>query len=128
MAARRIPDAAPVIQRELLALLGRLGSPPSDFSAQDYLDNADPLVRREAVRLLLRNAAARETTIMRALADPDDRLCRGPHRRAERCPHSALDLTDSGRAWCWLHTPHHGDPHRGAGSDAATLAWCSALS
>jgi hypothetical protein len=93
VAARRIPDAAPVIQRELLALLGRLSSPPSDFSAQDYLDNADPLVRREAVRLLLRDPAARETTIMRTVGDPDDRVVfAGLTAAQERCPQRALDL------------------------------------
>jgi hypothetical protein len=93
LAARRIPDAAPVIQRELLSLLGRLGSVPADFSARDYLDNADPLVRREAVRILLRDPAARAQTIMHALADTDDRVVFAALTAAqESCPQAGLDL------------------------------------
>src|SRR5687768_5666474 len=70
--ARRIPDATPAVQRELLSLLGRLTTLPSSFSARNYLGNPDPLVRREAVRLVLRDAGAREAAIMSALADKDD--------------------------------------------------------
>ena len=93
VAARRVPDAAPVIQRELLALLGRLSSLPSRFSAQEYLGNADPLVRREAVRLLLRDPAAREETIVRTLADSDDRVVfAGLTAAQESCPQTGLDL------------------------------------
>ena len=93
LAARRIPDAAPVIQRELLALLGRLGSIPAGFSARDYLDNAEPLVRREAVRILLRDSAARAETIMHALGDPDDRVVFAALTAAqENCPQTAIDL------------------------------------
>jgi hypothetical protein len=93
VAARRIPDAAPVIQRELLALLGRLGSLPVDFSPRDYIDNADPLVRREAVRILLRNPATRAETIMHALGDSDDRVVFAALAAAqENCPPTAIDL------------------------------------
>jgi hypothetical protein len=93
LAARRIPDAAPVIQRELLTLLGRLTSLPSLFSAQDYLDSADSLVRREAVRLLLRGSGGRDETIMRALADRDDRVVfAGLTAAQESCPPAGLDL------------------------------------
>jgi hypothetical protein len=93
LAARRIPDAAPVIQRELLALLGRLSSLPSGFSPRNYLDNADPLVRREAVRILLRDPAGRAETIMQALADADDRVVFAALTAAqEGCPPAGLDL------------------------------------
>jgi hypothetical protein len=93
LAARRIPDAAPVIQRELLALLGRLSSIPSGFSPRNYLDNADPLVRREAVRILLRDPAGRAETVMQALADADDRVVfAGLTAAQEGCPPAGLDL------------------------------------
>jgi hypothetical protein len=93
LVARRIPDAAPVIQRELLALLGRLSSLPSGFSAREYLDNPDPLVRREAVRILLRDQAARAETIMQALADADDRVVfAGLTSAQEACPRAGLNL------------------------------------
>jgi hypothetical protein len=93
VAARRIPDAAPVIQRELLALLGRLSSLPSDFSARDYLVNPDPLVRREAVRILLRDQAARAETILQALTDADDRVVfAGLTAAQDACPQAGLNL------------------------------------
>lgn len=91
--ARRIPDASPAVQRELLALLGRLTTLPSGFSARNYLANADPLVRREAVRLLLRDVAARETAIMSALADNDDRVVfAGLTAAQEKCPSAGINL------------------------------------
>jgi hypothetical protein len=93
VAARRIPDAPPVIQREFLALLGRLSTLPSEFSPRDYLVNPDPLVRREAVRLLLRDTAAREATIMSALADSDDRVVfAGLSAAQEKCPRGGIEL------------------------------------
>ena len=91
--ARRIPDAPPAVQRELLALLGRLSALPSGFSALDYLHNPEPLVRREAVRLLLRDSSTREQAIMSALADPDDRVVfAGLTAAQEKCPRAAIEL------------------------------------
>ncbi|MFL5602921.1 MAG: hypothetical protein ACJ77R_05890 [Gemmatimonadaceae bacterium] len=91
--AARIPESAPAIQRELLALLGRLGTLPQGFSPRAYLENEDPLVRREAVRLLLRNPADRDETIMSALSDPDDRVVfAGLTVAQEKCPPAGIEL------------------------------------
>jgi hypothetical protein len=91
--AERIPDAPPVMQRELLALLGRLGTLPSGFSAINYLASDEPLVRREAVRLMLRNPAERDETIMGALTDTDDRVVfAGLTVAQERCPPAGIEL------------------------------------
>jgi hypothetical protein len=91
--AERIADSPTVIQRELLALIGRLGTLPSDFSAINYLANEDPLVRREAVRLLFRNPAERDETIMSALTDTDDRVVfAGLTTAQERCPPAGIEL------------------------------------
>jgi hypothetical protein len=91
--AERIPDAPPVVQRELLALLGRLGTLPSGFSPVNYLASEDALVRREAVRLLLRNPAERDETIMSALTDTDDRVVfAGLTIAQDRCPSTGIDL------------------------------------
>jgi hypothetical protein len=88
-----IPGAAPVVQRELLALLGRFASLPQGFSPRSFLDVEEPLVRREAVRLLLRNPADRDETIMTALSDPDDRVVfAGLTVAQEKCPASGIDL------------------------------------
>ena len=92
-AAARIPDAPPAVQRELLALLGRLTKLPSGFAPQDYLGNSEPFVRREAVRLLLRDASAREQAIMSALGDPDDRVVfAGLTAAQEKCPPGGIEL------------------------------------
>ncbi len=91
--AERIPESPPVIQRELLALLGRLGALPSGFSARSYLESEEALVRREAVRLLLRNAAERDETIMSALSDTDDRVVfAGLTIAQDRCPPAGIEL------------------------------------
>lgn len=126
LVARRIPDAAPVIQRELLALLGRLSSLPSDFSARDYADNPDPLVRREAVRILLRGQATRAETIMHALADPDDRVVFAALTAAqENCPPAGLKLirerVDRGELDAQLRTM--GIRIAGQQRTSETLAW-----
>jgi HEAT repeat protein len=91
--AERIPTSTPIIQRELLALLGRLGTLPSGFSAINYLANEEPLVRREAVRLLFRDPAERDETIMSALTDTDDRVVfAGLTIAQEKCPPAGIDL------------------------------------
>ena len=72
--AERIPKAPPIIQRELLAFLGRVGTMPSNFSAQDYVLSPEALVRREAIKLLLRDSFGRDSAVMTALSDQDLRV------------------------------------------------------
>lgn len=91
--AAHLPAAPPVVQRELLALIGRLCTLPAGFSPRSYLDVEDPLARREAVRLLLRNPADRDETIMTALSDPDDRVVfAGLTVAQEKCPPAGIEL------------------------------------
>ena len=91
--AARISDAQPIIQRELLTLLGKLAGLPAGFTPRTFLDNPEPLVRREAVRLLLRSPAERDETIMSALSDPDDRVVfAGLTVAQERCPSAGIKL------------------------------------
>jgi hypothetical protein len=91
--AARLVDSPPHIQRELLALLGRMPVLPPGFSVRPYLRHAEPVVRREAVRMLLREPAARDTTILSALADPDNRVAfAGLAAAQEKCPPTGLDL------------------------------------
>jgi hypothetical protein len=89
----RIAGAPPAMQRELLGLLGRLATLPPGFSAINYLASEEPLVRREAVRLMLRNPAERDETIMGALTDTDDRVVfAGLTVAQERCPPAGIEL------------------------------------
>lgn len=91
--AARLPEAAPGVQRELLALIGRLDTMPTGFSPRTFLDVDDPLARREAVRLLLKNPADRDETIMTALSDPDDRVVfAGLTVAQEKCPPAGIEL------------------------------------
>ena len=91
--AERLPDATAAVQRELLVVLGRLSKMPPGFSPQDYLGNADALVRREAVRLSLRAEEAREAVIVRAFADADDRVVfAGLIAAQEKRPSAGIDV------------------------------------
>jgi len=89
----QIGGAPPVVQRELLVLLGKLSALPAGFSPRALLNSEDSLVRREAVRLLLRNPAERDETIMSALSDVDDRVVfAGLTVAQERCPPAGIAL------------------------------------
>ena len=91
--AARISQAEPIIQRELLTLLGKLTALPPGFSPRNFLNSPEPLVRREAVRLLLRSPGERDETIMSALSDPDDRVVfAGLTVAQERCPPAGIKL------------------------------------
>jgi hypothetical protein len=91
--SERIPAASPTLQRELIALIGRLAVIPAKFSAAAYLLNPDALVRREAVRLLLRDPSGRNEAVMAALSDADDRVVFvGLTAAQEKCPPGAADL------------------------------------
>jgi hypothetical protein len=92
--AQTIPGTITTVQRELLVLLSRLTALPSGFSAHEYLGNSDPLVRREAVRLLLRgDSTTRGEAVMRALEDSDDRVVfAGLTAAQDKCPPPGIDL------------------------------------
>jgi hypothetical protein len=64
------------ITRYLLATIGRLENWPDGFDAREYARSPDASVRREAVRLLIKQPAYREQAITTALADPDERNVR----------------------------------------------------
>lgn len=91
--AARIPHVSTTVQRELLAFLGRFPSVPAGFSPSDFLVNAEPLIRREAVKLLIRDPELRDSVAMTALTDEDDRVVFvGLTAAQERCPEGALEL------------------------------------
>jgi hypothetical protein len=62
--------------RHLLATINRMERWPEGFEARDYARHPDANVRREAVRLLIKQPAARDQAITSALADPDERNVR----------------------------------------------------
>ena len=64
------------VVRQLLASINRLENWPDGFDARDYARSPDATVRREAVRLLIKQPAYREQAITAALADTDERNVR----------------------------------------------------
>jgi hypothetical protein len=85
-----LAEAMPMVQRELLALIGKLGVLPREFSPTDFLPSPEPLLRREALRLMLREPNDRDNAVMHALADPDDRVVFiGLTAAQEKCPPEA---------------------------------------
>ena len=104
-----LPEAMPSVQRELLALIGKLGIVPPGFSPRDFLPSPEPLLRREAIRLMLRDANDRDDGIMHALADPDDRVVFvGLTAAHDKCPPGAAaiirDRVDAGELDAQLRT------------------------
>jgi hypothetical protein len=87
----RLPGSPWFFQRNLLNLLDRMPSWPQDFTPSDYLTHADPRVRREATRLLLRRPATRDDALCVVLKDSDEQLVRLALTTAlENCPERAL--------------------------------------
>jgi hypothetical protein len=62
------------LQRDYLAILARLPTPPRGFDASGFLKHVEPSVRREAARLLLRMPELRERAMVTALGDSDERV------------------------------------------------------
>ncbi|MGH7528534.1 MAG: hypothetical protein ACREMX_17715, partial [Gemmatimonadales bacterium] len=90
-AAARLPGAPWFVQRNILMLLGKLGSWPEGFTPRDYIGHSDPRVRREAYRLLVDDPATKDSAIEAGLADSDPGVLDLVLRAAPTaCPPAAL--------------------------------------
>ncbi|HKI94063.1 MAG TPA: hypothetical protein VJ992_02110 [Gemmatimonadales bacterium] len=90
---RRLDDPRWFVVRNMLALLAELPALPDGFSAAPHAEHADARVRREALRILLRDAETRERGICMGLADSDERAVRLALTAAQQgCPASAIPL------------------------------------
>jgi len=90
---RRLPTAAAPLQRDYLMTLGRLTRVPADLDVAAYVTHPESIVRREAVRLLLKQDGTREDTIVNAVGDPDERTAFLALTAAqERCPAAAAPV------------------------------------
>ena len=94
LVARRLESTTPSLQRDLLAILGRLPSLPDAFDAMGFLQAPDPMTRREALRLAVRQGGrARDRALQEGLADPDPRVVFvAIGAAAEECPPSAIPV------------------------------------
>jgi hypothetical protein len=96
LVARRLseldrPGVGAVVQRDLIALLGRLvpsGVLPHGVDLRRYLTAQDAQVRREAIKLLLRSGgSARDEALAASIDDGDARITYlGLTAACERCP------------------------------------------
>jgi hypothetical protein len=89
----RLPSMRWAIVRPFIAMLGRHPEWECGYDASQFLSHADPLVRREALRQLLRSPGTRDEAILRALADADEgalRLALGA--AMTNCPRDAAAL------------------------------------
>jgi len=96
VAAARLPDAPWYLQRNILVLIGRLGSWPQGFSPLSYAAHLDPRIRREGIKLLLEATAHMAEGVLLGLRDADDGiLLLALNAAIESCPHEAIRLVAS---------------------------------
>jgi hypothetical protein len=72
VAVSRLPGAPWFVQRNVLVLLGRLGSWPKGFSPSTYAESPDARIRREAIKLMLDSPQHHPEAVLRGLADSDE--------------------------------------------------------
>jgi hypothetical protein len=96
VAAARLPDAPWYLQRNILVLIGRLGSWPQGFSPLSYAAHLDPRIRREGIKLLLESPTHIAEGVLLGLKDTDDGIVLLTLNAAiESCPEEAVPLVAS---------------------------------
>ena len=91
--ARRVVQSTPVVQGQLLVLLGRLRTLPPEFNPMEWSRNRTPAVRREAIKMLCRRPETREQGITLGVLDADERAVLAALNEAARdCPRSAVPI------------------------------------
>ncbi len=89
----RLPEAPWPEQRNLLVLLARFPTLPSDFAPAAFTRHEDLEIRYEALRILLGSPAVRTRAICDALATGEGRSVRaGVVAAAEQCPAAAVPV------------------------------------
>ena len=93
MIAVRLGHVTPALTRELLACLAKIAPAVPPPEVRLCRDHDDPIVRREAVKMLLGYAATRESALLASVNDPDERVVYiGLAAAAQNCPADASVL------------------------------------
>jgi hypothetical protein len=93
LAVARLPGAPWFVQRNILFLLGRLGSWPEGFSPAEYAVNSDSRIRREAIKLMLESPQHQSQGLALGLIDPDEAIVGLALTAAlDTCPPAAVAL------------------------------------
>ena len=91
--ARRLPQSTAAVQAQLLLLLGRLNTLPTELDPGAWVRDRTPAVRREAIKLLWRRPETREQGIMLGVLDVDERtVLAALNEAASNCPRAALPI------------------------------------
>jgi hypothetical protein len=91
VAVARLPTAPWYLQRNILVLIGRLGSWPQGFNPMSYAAHLDPRIRREGIKLLLESAPHASEGILLGLRDRDEGIVLLALSAAlESCPEEAV--------------------------------------
>ena len=89
----RLADERWYVTRNALSILGDLETTPAGFDASDLVTHEDARVRREAMRILLRDPGSRNRAIALGLGDKDDRVVRLALVAAQQgCPDGVVPL------------------------------------
>jgi hypothetical protein len=92
-AVERLRGSPWFVQRNILVLLGKLGSWPAGFAPAEYASHGDGRVRREAIKLMLESPLHRGDGITRGLTDPDDAIVgRALAAALDTCPPEAMAM------------------------------------
>jgi hypothetical protein len=95
VAAARLPAAPWYLQRNILVLIGRLGSWPRGFSPLSYAAHADPRIRREGIKLLLESPAYVSEGVSLGLRDVDNGIVLLALNAAlESCPAESIPFIE----------------------------------
>lgn len=90
---KRLDDPRWYVVRNLIGLLAELPALPETFDPWTFLGHRDGRVRREAMRLLLREDESHERALITGLRDSDDQMVRLALTAAgEKCPEAAIPL------------------------------------
>jgi hypothetical protein len=93
VAVARLPEGPWYLQRNILVLLGRLGSWPPEFSPAAWVASSDARVRREAVKLMLESETNRADGVLLGLRAGDESIVALALAVAQdRCPRPAVPL------------------------------------
>jgi HEAT repeat protein len=90
---RRLHDERWFARRNMLALMGEMAEWPRKWSPADHSGDPNPIVRREAFKLMLRVPAHRDQALCGLLEDRDRKAkSLGLAAAVESCPPEAVDL------------------------------------
>jgi len=90
---RRLADERWFVIRNLLAIMNEWEAFPDGFDGIAFLKHSDARVRREGMKIMLKDPTVRERTLAQAIADEDQRMIRtGLSAALGGCPDSVIPL------------------------------------